>query len=447
MNTLSQNKTLLLQRLQQGQIQEAQEILHALQSQPKQNSLEMAEVLFLQAKIQLYLGKYLRALDPLQASLVHNPSHLTAHCDLALCYYQLGLHSQLSETLITTQNLLTEQAALLDLQEAIDNAIFIAKLFEELGRPEEALVLLDHISTHSPSPKQLQSLNIQRLRLTLECGDMKQATILYHQVVGGTEHTLNFEIEREHSLLLADCQIFGARHAFDRFHYLMEQNIVTEDRHFLASEMAEQLVVAGNILELKDLSLNINSESEYEKNQARLIAAFLAKTPMPLSPVRMEKILSPVSFLRLMRQVLKLFPEALETQTLLSRYRFHCAQLPSKKMQEMFLKSFRQDAHETTAIVDYGSRSLQVSGKQIPVKASLFWQLMPLFKGKKKDIPLDEVIQHIYQEVPNMQHFDRLRIGVSRLNTSVKASTDIEAIFKVSKNSITLLLNVEDSAS
>ena len=72
---------------------------------------------------------------------------------------------------------------------------------------------------------------------------------------------------------------------------------------------------------------------------------------------------------------------------------------------------------------------------------------MPLFKGTKKDIPLDEVIQHIYQEVPNMQHFDRLRMGVSRLNTSVKASTDIEAIFKISKNSLTLLLNVEEKVS
>lgn len=447
MNLFAENRNQLLSLLQAGDIFAANDVLRALKQQKLQSAFEISEVLFLEAKIYLYEGSYLKALNPLQASLIHDPTRLSALCDLALCHYQLGLHSALQENLEAAYELLTSELHTLQVQAALDAAIFVAKLFEELGRIDEALQLLEQISKLALSAKQQQAIYIQKLRLATEIGDISFVKSLYGVITSGTQHTHNFEIEREHSLLLADCLLFGLPQAMERFGYLNELYLVAPDKAFLQSEIAEHIVLQGAHHHLATLKLAENSEAEYEKHQARLIKSFLAKEKnSPLSVIRLEKTLSLVSLLRLLRQSLVLFPLSDDIETVKARYRFHCSLIPSKKLQ-IQLSQFLKDTNVHTMIINTTRKSLVIGNKEVPVKAALFWQLIPLFNDQKTEASLDEVIQAIYQEEPNLQHFDRLRMGVSRLNAALKTSTDIDGIFKVSKTTVTLLVPAKEHAS
>lgn len=334
----------------------------------------------------------------------------------------------------------------LSTQKSLDHAIFLAKLHEERTQLDEASELLRFLSKKQLSVTQEQVLRIQLLRLAVEKRDVKTATTLYPLVLRNSDHNLNFEIEREHVLLLADAFLFGFKQAEERFSYIIGKDLSRADREFFLSEMCEIAILANQSAFLKKNSPSLQNENEYEKSQATLIAAFVRGDEAPaLSVIRLEKNLSNTSLLRLLRQALILFPQAPDHSLWSLRYRFHCLQIASKELRAIFLSAL----NSTTAkiILDAESKQVAYEGKENALQSPLFWRLVTVFKDNKNEASLDEVIQVVYDEIPNEQHFDRLRIAISRLNTQLRTSHGIESLFKVTKSKVTLLLPMERSAS
>ncbi|MDG0818164.1 hypothetical protein [Bdellovibrio svalbardensis] len=442
----SQIEKIILNHLHQGDMDSAKSTLATWS--PSEVS-EKLQHLFCQAKVALYEGTYLKALEALQAYHHAHPQSLDALCDIALCLYQLGLQAELDLTLLKCQELFNLQTPRICSQKDLDHAIFLAKLYEEKARYHQAKEILLTPKAPDLTPWQEQSLRIQLLRIAVELRETGLARELYTQVITGTGHNLNFEIEREHALLLADSVLFGFAQARERFDYALTNNLSLADLNFLKGEMAEQAILNKQYDFLKTLDLQDNSESTYEREQAKLVDCHLRgeKNP-PLSIIRLEKSLSPMSLLRLLRQALLLFADSSQSTSWAERYKFHCLNLPTRELQEIFLSSLYASTVAPSALqVNTQRKVIFLNGKELSVKSNLFWQLLKAFSKNQSETSIESAIATVYEEVPNEQHFDRLRIGIYRLNNTLEKTCHLKALFQITKNKVTLSIPTQEYTS
>lgn len=233
-------ETIIINHLQQGDTHSA---ASALNSWVPNKAEEKLRWLFCQGKTYLYEGSYIKALDTLQNYLKAQPDDIGALCDIMLCFYQLGLQTDLDNYIDRCMPLFKEHAKQFSSQKNIDNGIFVTKLLEERGSHIEAMEILSLLRVNL-TPKQERALDIQALRLSVELRDEKLTRKLYTKVLRGVDHNLSFEIEREHSLLLADMFIFGFQAAQERFEYISRKSIGKPNLEFLISEITEQAILS-----------------------------------------------------------------------------------------------------------------------------------------------------------------------------------------------------------
>ncbi|MEN0058507.1 MAG: hypothetical protein AAGB31_06710 [Bdellovibrio sp.] len=429
--------------IHQGHFRQAQETL--------QNSIVLVEMdpvqhSFLQAKIYLYEAAYSQAVTLLEMYLKQSPADLDGLCDLALCYYHLGLTAALDETLDKAAQCLKKEMNILSVQKTLDHSIFLAKLFEERAQLEAASEILALLPTSKMTAQQLQALRIQLLRIAVEKEDETNASDLYAQIIAGVEHNLSFEVEREHTLLLADAFLFGFQQAQERYSYISKKNLCTADRSFLVSEMTELAILVQDREFLRRHPLSGENESEYERIQSQLVELFLQGEHSPsLSILRYEKSLSLMSLLRVLRQALILFPHAGEYESWSMRYRFHCMQVTHRGLRMKFLGVINKAAEKV--VINISGQVVTYEGRVGSLKSDLFWQLIESFQNNQMEVPIEDVIQMVYEEVPNDQHFDRLRIAISRLNKKLRVSHNIETLFKVNRSKVSLVVPLEKVVS
>lgn len=436
-------ETTILNHLHEGDLTSARRDIAEWRPSSERESLRH---LYCQSKVFLYEGSYLKALDILQPLKKRNPQDLDVLCDIALCYYQLGLQTELGMTLSQARSLFVEQTPRLTSQKDLDHAVFLAKLLEERACYQEAHELL-MIPTSELDSKQEQTLKVQLLRIAVELQNESTARSLYKDVISGLNHNQNFEVEREHTLLLADNFLFGLPLAWERFEYVISKNLPSPDLELLKSEMAELAIVNNHLSLLSELNLQCTSENGYEKIQAQLVGLFLQGATKPqISIVRLEKILSTMSLLRILRQVLLLFPQTLEDRIFTERYRFHCQSLPNRLLQSTFLAPL-QTQSTPEFLVNAQEGTISINGRKDEIKSLLFWQLLKVFSDGRNEAPLDEVIEVVYQEATNAQHFDRLRIAIYRLNGLLEKKGQDTPLFRLTKNKVLLLAPLKAVAS
>ncbi|QDK45763.1 hypothetical protein DOM22_11700 [Bdellovibrio sp. ZAP7] len=397
------------------------------------------------AKEALYEGRYSDALVLLDAQLKATPQDIEALCDRALCWHQLGLPQELDRDLHQAHQLLTGHD--LAARENFSHFIFVAKLMEEKGLYSEAIQLLSVIWDEPLSIKQMQMLKIQQLRLATETRDLPLIKSLYASVVAGTNHSLNFEIEREHALMLADFVIFGFEQALERYQMALTHDLSAADISFLKGEIMELAILSKNFEVIASLNPDSALEGEYEKLQAAMGLAFINKAQdFEFSTLRLEKTLSLVSMLRVLRQAVLLFPQSPLRESRLERFKFHVQRLTHKTVQENFLAPLYLNNIPSKVIAQADRQTVTINGSEKIFKSKLFWQLLPLFSADSKEVAFDDVITALYEETPNIQHFDRLRVGLTRLNKDIEMHFNIKSFFKLSKTKLSLLIPITITA-
>ncbi len=391
------------------------------------------------AKDALYEGRYSDALVLLDAQLKATPHDIEALCDRALCWYQLGLPQELSKDLSHAyQLLMADEIVSLG---HFSHIIFVAKLMEEKGQFAEAIQLLQAAWDEPLSVKQSQMLKIQQLRLAVEANDLVLIKSLYASVIAGTNHSLNFEIEREHALMLADFATMGFTQALERYQLALTHNLCAADTSFLKGEILELAILSKNHGIIPSLNIDSALEGEYEKLQAAMALAYANKAQdFELYPLRLEKTLSLVAMLRILRQALLLFPHSTKKESRLERFKFHVQSLTHKAVQENFRAPLYLNDIPNKLIAQAQRQTVTINGTEKIFKSKLFWQLVPLFSSETKDVAFDKVIAALYQETPNMQHFDRLRVSLIRLNKDFDMHFNIKSIFKLNKTKLSLLI-------
>lgn len=393
------------------------------------------------AKDALYEGRYSDALVLLDARLVTSPQDIEALCDRALCWYQLGLPQELNKDLTHAYQLLMADPVVSLTN--FSHIIFVVKLMEEKGLFTEAAKLLQVTWDEELTVKQSQMLKIQQLRLAAETKDLALIKNLYASVIAGINHSLNFEIEREHALMLADFVTMGFPQALERYQMALSHNLCAADKSFLNGEILELAILSKNFDIIPSLNIDLSVEGGYEKLQATMALAFAnSAQDFEISPLRLEKTFSLVSMLRLLRQALLLFPQSLHKDSRLERFKFHVQSLTHKSVQENFLAPLYLNDIPSKVIAQSDRQTITINGTEKTFKSKLFWQLLPLFQSASKDVGFDDVVLALYQETPNMQHFDRLRVSLIRLNKEFEMHFNIKAIFKLSKTKLSILVPV-----
>lgn len=431
------SKSMVLQHLSNGEIEIAKSSLSKWVSL---TSVDKWEQDIAQIKIFLYEANYISALSILQTLTYIKPQDLNLACDKMLCLYHLGFQKELQSEL--EKNVLEYNK--IDSISKIGPAIFMSKLLEEMGHFKQAIDLLKKIDFKNITFKQLQSVRVQLLRLHFEMGHSDEVKELYTQVIKGQEHNQDFEIEREHALLLADSLLYGFEQAFERYKYLQLQNLVPADLHFLRSEIMEQMIIHNKFELLSLINIQDEPQESYEHQQLKLVRAFLAQNQsFKPSTIMLEKILSPISLLRYLRQYFFLFKNQHEESHIYSRYQFHCQNLQSKYLKDKFNQIFENLNRDQAIELD--PQKMQVSANNINLKinSALFWKLIQLFPANQTDISFENTTTALFQEDLNAQHYDRLRVAISRMNKEFDSKFKLGPLFKFNKNRITLLKEIK----
>lgn len=437
-------ETEILQSLSEGHLDRAEQLLAAWNPA---NSLEKSRHFYLQAKIHLYRGSYSQALPLLQVS-----ANLIAEQDLdvlndkALCFYQLGIPEELSQTIELGIELLKSQSPINSSQKSLNHAIFLSKLTEEMGAFDKTLMLLQFAECLDLQGQQRKALQIQQLRVSIEMGNISWARELYSSIIKGTDHSQSFEIEREHALFLADIHLFGIETAEERLRYLLSLNLTPADKSFLQSEMIEHSILNRYSSFFRSAQPFHNSENIYEMEQFKMLQGYLEGSIPHLLIGRWEKTLGITSLLRLMSQAILLLPEYSNKMKLSERYHLLCKQVSPSSVQELFLQRLPAKSARLMVINEIDQTALY-SGKEAPLKNKLFWQLIAAFSENQKSASIDDIIANVYNEEPNLQHFDRLRMGIYRLNAYANETWHIPHLFKITKNTVTLHVEIKGQVS
>lgn len=433
----------VLSNLFQGKISEAEAALETLKTL---KTLDQVQYAMLSGKILLYRGDYLKALEFYDIALNSHFPSIEALCDSALCLYQLGMMVAFEERLKSALQLYQEEIVNLNQKELFDYGVFLSKLLEESIRIDEALDIINMLGEKQLSPAQRQGICIQKLRLSILKKDLKAVHSLYPLVLKYSQQNLNFEVETDHVLILADFTMFGFSQAVERFEETINKEITDVDRHFLISEMYELAILSDHVEFLKLDKYFVDSQNEYEKQQKSIINLFINRAKDPeVSIVRIEKTLSKMSFLRLVRQMLILFPDSSSYQSWAVKYRFHCLQIPSNEIRTIFLSCLATRTDKL--VLDLKLKQVIFDGREDLVKSPFFWRLITVFNGQSSAVDIDEVIRAVYNEAPNGQHFDRLRMAISRLNLQLRRTHGIENLFRLTKSQVEILFNIERLAS
>lgn len=437
-DTNVQLKIAIQEQLDNSNILGAEKLLQTWQETALQQDYLAQKQFF--GKICLFRGQYLRALDYFQLCSRIESEKIEVLSDLALCYFQLGLQSDLEEILSKIRIQIEKQLPRLNSTELLNNTIFCSKLLEECGHLLEAVEILNYNKNEDLNYSQNKVLLIQRLRLKTLLRQRDEVETLYFQVTSSIDKNLNFEIEREHALLHADYFLFGFKAAKSRYLEICQQPLSLADQSFILTEYLEMLILCQNIEALGTVNLDIASDSEYEKTMIKMVKTFLLNEKVNFQILSAEKKFTKLSLLRLIRIFTYLFPNEAVTEENIKRTDWHLAQIKIPQITTQF-RILKTLSSRQEVVLSKLNQQIQFQNIKHQLHIDFFWKLIALMKLGQ--ISLTEIAKNIYREELNSQHYDRVRMSIYRINKEIENICGLVAFLKVTKSQVSFRKNIE----
>lgn len=394
----------------------------------------------LKAKIHLYRSQYSAALSLLKQAEETLPEDLSLASDICLCLYQLGFKTELAVRLDQIKVQIFMDTLNSQSSHDFDSGLLIAKILEEFGDFKSSQQILNQLELFHLNSWQMQSLEIQRLRQAVEVQDLIKVEKLYNQLSSGTQQNLSFNLEKEHVLMLAGIELFGISHGLERYSLVKNQFPSLADQSFFMSEIMEKIILSSKLEMLQTIAASDLPETEslYEKTVFKISQEVLIKSQdfqLPLTAL--EKDLPPISFLRLLRLILKTFPQHPQLNEINSLFTVKLKAIPEKKLQEQFRKSLGSERLQKIIRIDINKGIVEFESKQLKIKNKLIHYLLEQLQNHSM-VTIDSIAKSFYQEELNSQHFDRIRITVYRFNSQAKEELLLDDLFQITKNSVQL---------
>ncbi len=275
--------------------------------------------------------QYQKAYNLLNQLSLAFPFDIEIKANYIFVLHHLGLNIELNDQVTHFIQIWKNESQFIK-NDVFSSGVLVAKICEELGKFNLSQNILDNILELDLSPYQKQSLFLQKMRLSIELRQKDFVLENYHLLSSGTQFNQEFLVERLHILLLADYYI-GDRHRIDcRIEEIKKMKLHESDYVFLNSEIIENQIIHRFDLPAINFNQQISDSLIYENYQLIIVNHKLSGLKNSLIPyLELEKKLSPMLLLRLLRQHFLLFPEDMISEFIKSKYIELCQNIQPKK--------------------------------------------------------------------------------------------------------------------
>jgi tetratricopeptide (TPR) repeat protein len=388
-------------------------------------------------------GAYLQALEVFHKTLADYGPHVGLISDITAVYYLMGriedwhiMALRLEKELGAAQGILSEMSL-------IKTQIFLGKMFEEQAEVQKALDIYaaaeKSAGQHSAHRLKAQT---QRLRLMSFLGIRTGLAELYRLVSTARAESEHFEIEFEHSLMLAEMVLFGMESAGSRLvSVFTKPDIDSSDLRLLYIDFAEESLRQSSslqILERLASRVPLADCDEFEK----IINLMITSPEFVLSPQDLNKLstqLPLLGLLRVMTLQMKRSNSEESSGEVQRRLLFLLDSLSAESKNHL-VKKWQADLGGASKILYFskGEKILFIKGQQLQIKADSFAMKVLELMVESKTQDIESFVQHVFEAEYNISYYDRTRIALQHLNKELAILTGHPKSIGLTKKTVEL---------
>lgn len=388
-------------------------------------------------------GSYLEALEIFHKTLADHGPHVGLISDIAAVYYLMGRVEDWHNMALRLEKELNQAQGFLSDISLIKTQIFLGKMFEEQAEVQKALEIYAAAekSAANNSAYRLKA-QTQRLRLMSFLGIRTGLAELYRLVSTARAENEHFEIEFEHSLMLAEMVLFGLESAGSRVVSLFaNQNLDSSDLRLLYIDFAEESLRQSSSLHLLERlhgRVPLADCDEFEK----VIALMIQSTEFTLSPQDLNKLGSQLPLLGLLRVMtlqMKRSGSSESSDEIQRRFLFLLDSLTAESKNHL-VKKWQADLGGAAKVLYFSKNEnlLFIKGQQLQIKPDSFAMKVLELMTESKTQDIETFVQQVFEAEYNVSYYDRTRIALQRLNKELAVLTGHPKSIGLTKKSVEL---------
>lgn len=324
----------------------------------------------------------------------------------------------------------------------MQTCLSLGKLLEEIGEVAIALSLYERalsdrkvfLFSHLPF---CQKVQVQILRLKAYLGIRSELAEIYQSSSQISQSDSDLQIEIDHGLMLAECQLLGLQTAKERFLCLLEKIEKKTDMRLVYFDLSEEMLRVGQ--KPPQLPFALNELDHFEK-----ILFFMSSSAdftMSIQELqKMQKKMSPLCYLRIC--VLNLSRDA---QPEIRKQILLLLEGLSQSSRQLLLKKWAVELGTTNAklCLKLCPTALSLNGQSIHVASESFEQKCLHAFAKERSLSVECMIQSTFNIIPDEFALERMRIAILRLNKKLAQLTGLPKTIQYTRSKVSLHPEVE----
>lgn len=386
-------------------------------------------------KTEMQNGNYSSAALLLENLLSEEGSHVGVLSDLAACYYMTAEILKMNQTV---EKLLLEYNAAKDFLSSESHSrtlLMLGKMQEERGRLADALEFYSLCANLSDAPDNIRlKARASRLRLHSilnlndSSGDYLECSTAFAK---GTD----LQAELEHSLILAEAQMFGAEQAFERWklaqehkHHCLDENIFFYDLiEIVGYQQGFQSTLMKKLIRQAPAPIDAFEKTLHRWSED--VPSYSFKDYYDLG-----KQLTLFSHLRLLAVALK--NQFQDSHVTVNHLRISLNALGEKNRQIMNQRCQELLIFKEAAIWNSLQSQVEFQGHFLKIgSTALEGKILSIIKGQEK-VSVEAVLLHLYGEEFSETNWSRLRVAIHRLDKKLAPFLGVTKALKITKSEV-----------
>ncbi len=401
-------------------------------------------------------GEYHLALEGMASTFASYGSHLLLLGDMISCLYMLGRFEDVYQLNKKLENEITIASPLCSGTTRYRALILCAKVYEEVADFDAALAIYKKVCTSGVIPginssKTRALAQILRISASLNSFDNTDSLIAELSRVRNEDKIVSLEVE--HALILSDLQLKGYRESLNRLiNFLKVGDLTATERNLLVFDFCEHLAVLNKDLfikayecEIKPLLIShtdLSTGDVYENAFVNIITDCMSNSsPETFLPAHIERSLSPMGFLRLLRIKMLFTNDETVKLNLKKQIKSSISSLPVKSktsIERSFLGNFNKQTTELSKpVLHLSNGKVLHQGQEFECSDSNFKLLTEIQSlqtiTKSGLFPTQYLISRFYGLDLSTSSLDRLRKSLKKLSMYLQDLTGAPHLIQCNK--------------
>ncbi len=359
--------------------------------------------------------------------------------EVASCYYMLNDYDNYKKTSLVLEKEFKKAESQLSPRQHILTCLGYGKLLEECGQFTEALEFYNRPSKKINSDQidaadlvHLKKLNVQKLRLKHQWNLSKDLQKDYFEVDSYKSDNINYTIEREHALILSECQIYGLNQAFTRYKSSIKNlKLKKSDYRLFTFDLIFEFLLKNEPTSCFSSYLDAIDYFDCDPFE-KTIWDIASKAEVDMSATEGLSLPSSIRILSLFYSNHKDRSELAYTKLML------LVQNLNPKNKKVVLSKLKLNENLKGQIIYFNEKSLELRSDlgSLDVKNSSFTHSLINLLSHKNEVSVDEAIEHCFQINVDEYSLERLRTAVRRSSLQITKSLGLQEAFILTKSSL-----------